>query len=71
MNLLTLKPKHRPLTLDHRKWPPLAAPVLVNETQAIMRAQSLLSGTIIGACPPLTYSQARDVLKWAGVPCES
>lgn len=49
-----------------KPWPLLAAAVRPNETQAIMRAQSILSGPLIGACPPLTIEQAHDVLRWAG-----
>lgn len=47
------------------RWPSqLAAPVDPADTQAIMRAQSILSGALIGQCPPLTLDQARDVLAW-------
>lgn len=47
-------------------WPLLPAAVDPRETRTIMRAQSILSGPLIGACPPLTAEQAADVLKWAG-----
>ena len=42
----------------------LAAPVHMADNMLIQRAQSILSGPIIGACPPLTVEQARDVLRW-------
>lgn len=42
----------------------MAAPVHPSETMVIQRAMSILSGPIIGACPPLTIEQARDVLRW-------
>ena len=45
-------------------WGMLPEPVLPGETQIIQRAQSLLSGPLIGACPPLTLQQAQDVLRW-------
>jgi hypothetical protein len=46
-------------------WPNnLSAPVDPMETHDRMRAQSILSGPIIGQCPPLTLEQARDVLRW-------
>lgn len=53
-----------------RAWGPLAEPVLPDETAARIRAQSLLSGTTFAdgtsSCPPLTLTQARDVLAWFG-----
>lgn len=46
-------------------WPNnLSEPVDPLETHDRMRAQSILSGPIIGQCPPLTLAQARDVLNW-------
>ncbi len=45
-------------------WPPLSEPVMPAETDARIRAQSILSGPLIGACPPLSLDQARDVLRW-------
>jgi len=45
-------------------WGQLAAPIFPDETMAIMRAQSILSGPDLGQCPPLTIEQARDVLAW-------
>lgn len=49
-------------------WGPLAEPVLPNETDARMRAQSLLAGLQYrdGSTNPgtLTYPQACDVLAW-------
>lgn len=47
-----------------QKWGTLAPPVFPVETQIIQRAQSILSGPPIGACPPLTLEQALDVLRW-------
>lgn len=51
-----------------KPWPLFtSAPTRPEETQIRMRAQSLLSGSIIGGqCPPLTLEQAQDVLRWAG-----
>jgi len=34
------------------------------ETALRMRAQSILSGALIGQCPPLTAEQAADVIAW-------
>lgn len=34
------------------------------DTALRMRAQSILSGALIGQCPPLTSDQAADVLAW-------
>lgn len=58
---LPVKPK------AERTWGRLSAPVHPLETMARIRAQSILSGSLIGggACPPLTYDQALDVLTWA------
>jgi hypothetical protein len=47
-----------------RVWGPLAAPVDPLETQLRARAQSILSGPLIGQCPPLSIEQARDVVAW-------
>lgn len=51
------------------KWPPLAAPVFPMETHAMCRAQSLLTGLRYrdGSSNPdtLTFTQARDVLRWS------
>lgn len=52
------------VTGRNKQWGALAAPVLPEETQLRMRAQSILSGGEIGQCPPLTLDQARDVLAW-------
>jgi hypothetical protein len=50
-----------------KPWPLLPGATRPEETQVRMRAQSLLTGELIGgACPPLTYEQACDVLRWAG-----
>lgn len=46
------------------KWVPLAPPVDPEETRIRMRAQSILSGGEIGQCPPLSITQANDVLAW-------
>lgn len=46
------------------EWGPLSEPVDALETMERMRAQSILSGPLIGQCPPLTLEQARDVLRW-------
>ncbi len=46
-------------------WPALAPPVMPAETDERIRAQSILSGPLIGACPTLSLDQARDVLRWA------
>jgi len=54
-----------------KPWPTLPGAIDPAETRTIMRAQSILSGPLIGACPPLTIEQARDVLRWAGEACES
>lgn len=35
-----------------------------DDTALRMRAQSILSGPLLGQCPPLTTDQARDVLAW-------
>lgn len=48
-------------------WTMLPPPVCALETRDIMRAQSILSGPLLGQCPPLSLEQARDVLAWAGV----
>jgi hypothetical protein len=61
-NVLTL----RRMDKKPGTWGVLAEPVNPLETQLRMRAQSILSGPLIGACPTLTLSQARDVLAWAG-----
>lgn len=51
-----------------RKWPSqLSAPVDPLETTLCARAQSLLTGGELGVCPPLPITQARDVLRWAGI----
>lgn len=50
-----------------KPWPLLPPAIDPKDTQRIQRAQSLLSGPLIGACPPLTIEQANDVLRWAGV----
>ena len=34
------------------------------ESGLCVRAQSILSGPLLGQCPPLTLAQARDVLAW-------
>lgn len=47
-----------------KTWGPLAAPVDPLETQTRIRAQSILSGPLLGACPPLTLAQAHDVMAW-------
>lgn len=50
------------------KWPErLAPPVDPLETTLCARAQSLLTGGELGVCPPLPITQARDVLRWAGI----
>lgn len=55
-----------------KPWPLLGGATRPEETLDRMRAQSLLSGSIIGgACPPLTIEQAQDVLRWAGEKCAS
>lgn len=42
-------------------------PYFPNDNGVIMRAQSLLTGSLIGGqCPPLTKDQALDVIRWAG-----
>lgn len=50
-------------------WPVLSKPVDADETAVRIRAQSLLCGMHYrdgsSQCPPLTYSQALDVLLWA------
>jgi hypothetical protein len=46
------------------RWGELSAPVDPEETRTCMRAQSILSGPLIGQCPPLPIDQARDVIAW-------
>ena len=58
-NILSLPKKPAPGI-----WGPLAAPVDPTETDIRARAQSILSGPLIGACPTLTLDQAQDVLRW-------
>jgi hypothetical protein len=60
---------HQPT--ESRRWGALSAPVDPDETMRCMRAQSILTGSLIagdlcpsGACPPLTLDQANDVLAW-------
>jgi hypothetical protein len=60
-NVLRMNRKPKP-----GAWSMLAPPVDPLETTIRARAQSLLSGGLIGQCPPLTLDQARDVLRWAG-----
>ncbi len=49
-------------------WPMLSEPVLPNDTDTRIRAQSILTwiryrdGST--QCPPLTLAQARDVISW-------
>lgn len=45
------------------RWPQLAAPVLVADTEAMARATSILSGVKQGE-GALTPAQARDVIAW-------
>lgn len=48
------------------KWEQLSAPIYAADNVAIQRAQSLLTGSLLGGvCPPLTPEQAKDVLNWA------
>jgi len=60
-----------PLLPEPRKtgvWAPLAAPIHADETVMRIRAQSLLCGIVYRdgrtSCPPLTLTQAIDVLAW-------
>lgn len=54
----------KPLPPAPGVWGRLSTPVDPGETQTCIRAQSILSGPLIGACPPLSIDQARDVLAW-------
>lgn len=69
-NILKLRSVRRllpdPIRPD-KPWPLLPGAVDPSHTLRISRAQSILSGPLIGACPPLTIEQANDVLKWAGI----
>ena len=47
------------------KWPSnLGKPVDPMDNVIRSRAQSILTGSDIGVCPPLSSEQARDVLNW-------
>ena len=64
--LRLVKPKTATTHLRYGEGPVerMAAPVHASDTMIIQRAQSILSGPLIGACPPITVDQARDVLRW-------
>ena len=55
-----------PLAVRGGRWPAdLGKPIDPQETQDRIRAQSILTGSLIGGvCPTLTIEQARDVLAW-------
>ena len=52
-----------------KRWPQLSEPVFPSETDARMRAQSLLTGMDFADDTrhpdTLTFAQAQDVLRWA------
>lgn len=55
----------QPSTGGFVKWQPLdIAYTDPLDNTLIARAQSALTGTELGVCPPLEIEQARDVLAW-------
>lgn len=47
------------------KWGQLAAPIYAADNVTIQRAQSLLTGKLVGGvCPPLTVEEAAAVMAW-------
>ena len=47
------------------KWPNnLPQPVDPLDNTIMARAQSILTGALIGVCPLLTVEQSRDVIAW-------
>jgi len=45
-------------------WPDLPPPIFPADTLLCMRAQSMLSGPVLGEVHDLTPDQARDVIAW-------
>lgn len=51
----------------HRPWElTRTSPIIPGDTDLRMRAQSILSGSLLDgrACPTLTLEEAQDVLRW-------
>lgn len=48
------------------KWQQLSAPIYAADNVTIQRAQSLLTGSLLGGkvCPPLTVEEAVQVMAW-------
>jgi hypothetical protein len=64
MNTAHIRNPHALLRLVKPTEPQRSTRADWSESAICVRAQSILSGSLVGQCPPLTLAQARDVLAW-------